>query len=162
MNKTTQIEILKFILSQTRRAERRKAMLDNQLDILRDKMSHPIDGIQYKLDLINGGFTTDGAGALPLKMEEIEDKIIEQMETITLAVNRTLDILSLLPANSDERIILSAYYVNGDGYEQIAEDFHMGLATVWRKMRIGLETLAQDERIQTMISDAEEEWRHSL
>lgn len=162
MNKETQIEILKFILLRARRAERKKAMLDNQLVMLRDKILHPIDGIQYKHDPIGGGGVNDGAADIPIKVAEIEEKIVVQMYEIVEATNAALDILRLLPANSDERIILSAYYIAGNGYEQIADDYHMNVTTVWRKMRSGLETIVKDEAVQTMISETEEEWRRSL
>lgn len=161
-SKETQIEILKFILSRTRGAEKKLEMLSKQLQLVMDKMSHPIDGISYKPTIGGGGGVNDGAADIPIRADEIERKIQHQRDVLARCILQGSAILDELDAKSDERAILSAYYISGQKYEEIAAHFDWDMSTIWRKMRIGYDRLIQIPRIQDMLAEAEEEWRKSL
>lgn len=161
-NRETQIEILKYILSRTRGAAKKLEMLDKQLQIVKEKMNHPIDGISYKQTISSGGGVNDGAAEIPIRADEIETKIKRQRDILAGCILQGSDILDELDAKSDERAILSAYYISGQRYDEISKHFNWDMSTVWRKMRIGYDKLIQASRIQDMIIDAEDEWRRSL
>ncbi len=161
-NRETQIEILKHILSRTRGAEKKLEMLDKQLKIVMEKMNHPIDGISYKQTIGDGGGVNDGAAEMPIKADEIESKIRHQRDVIAGCMLQGSDILDELDAKSDERAILSAYYIGGQRYEEISEHFGWDTSTIWRKMCAGYEKLIRVPHIQDMITEAEDEWRRSL
>lgn len=160
-SKETQIEILKYILYRTRKANKKLETLDDRLKTILEKMNHPVDGISYK-QTTGGSGNNDGAAEIPLRADEIESRIRRQRQVLADCIIQGMRVLDELDATSDEHAILSAYYIYSEGYESIAKRFSLDISTVWRKMRSGYEKLIQTEWIQQMLAETEAEWRESL
>ena len=95
------LEILKWILGQAYRSERRKARLDNRLKRLREEIEGPPGGRGYSPLPRAPQRNTNGAAGVMAEISDIEERIYLQKADIGKAIVKTMDILDYLPENSE-------------------------------------------------------------
>lgn len=103
-------EILKFVLEQIYRAKRRKGQLDRRLENLKcDMRSAP--GAQGRGRRTTGDHG-DGTANLVVKQSSIEERIEKQKYNVSLSIEKTMDLLELLPETSLEREIMERRHLD--------------------------------------------------
>ena len=112
-------EILKFVLEQIYRAKRRKGQLDRRLENLkRDMQSAP--GSQGRGRRTSGDHG-DGTANLVVKKSSIEERIERQKDNVSISIEKTMDLLELLPETSLEREIMELRHLDMKDWKDIAE-----------------------------------------
>lgn len=149
--KDEEIEILSSYLSQYRKAKRRKAILERRLAQIRDDMQHPISAVGYTP--INSPTNEIGAGAasFTFRTSDCELKIYEQADEAAKDLLKVMDIMDYLEKNSDEREALELYYIDGHGWEYVAEKMDVSRSQVYNFRRTGLEKLLTFKRVREIL-----------
>ena len=153
------LEILKWILGQAYRSERRKARLDNRLRRLREEIEGPPGGRGYSPLPRAPQRNTNGAAGVMAEISDIEERIYLQKADIGKAIVKTMDILDYLPKNSDERDICEMRHIDMMQWRQIQEEAHMSRSQCFKIYRDALERILQNERIRNIVNENREEFR---
>ena len=92
-------EILKFVLEQIYRAKRRKDQLDRRLEnVKHDMQSAPGSQGRGRRSIGDHG---DGTANLVVKKSSIEERIEKQKDNVNLSIEKTMNLLDLLPGTRD-------------------------------------------------------------
>lgn len=160
MDHSEQRLILKWLLEQIMRAERRKRQLEERLIRISEERNSPIGSPGYQPLPRNGG-GNDGAASIIFKMAEIEERIYAQREEIEKAIARVMDILECLPVTSVEREICELKYIDMKSGRQIEEQIPMSHSQVSVHYNRALDMLLKDARVREMCEsnkDAYWDW----
>lgn len=159
MQKDRQVKVLKHMLGQIYRADKRRRQLDDRLETVRARRQSPIGGVGYA-PAPKGSKRGDGASAIIFKLAEIEDKIRAQKREIDDAVVRVMDIIDCLPVNSIEREICELRHIDLKPWGAIAASIPMSRSQVNRRYNAAIDLLLTDRRIREMVAMHEEEYLH--
>lgn len=147
-------DILKWILGQYTRARRRKKELDERLRRLNEEKENPLSGHGYDA-MPHGTPSNDGAASILFKISDVEEKILQQQVTIEKAVVRVMDILDVLPENSEEREIAELFNIDNKSWDEIAEIVHKSKSQLHRDYNDACDIMLMNERVQRIISEQE-------
>lgn len=153
------LEILKWILGQAYRSERRKARLDNRLKRLHEEIEGPPGGKGYSPLPRSPQRSTNGAAGVMAKISDIEERIYLQKADIGKAIVKTMDILDYLPKNSEEKDICEMRHIDMMPWRQIQDEIHISRSQCFKIYRSALERILQNERVQNIVDENREEFR---
>nr|DAF90789.1 MAG TPA: Protein of unknown function (DUF722) [Myoviridae sp. ctp7F23] len=144
-------EILKFVLEQIYRAKRRKGQLDRRLENLkRDMQSAP--GSQGRGRRTSGDHG-DGTANLVVKKSSIEERIERQKDNVSISIEKTMDLLELLPETSLEREIMELRHLDMKDWKDIADSIYMSRSQCNKRYNAGLDYLLQQEGVQVLVDE---------
>jgi hypothetical protein len=152
-----QLCILKWLLRQIERAEKKKKQLDQRLLRIVEERESPIGGAGYK-PLPRSAGNGDGAASILFKMSDIEERIYKQKEEIDKAIVRVMDIIEYLPLDSVEREIMELRHIDGKPWGVIEKEIPMSRSQCNNRYNKALDMLLDNGRIQRMIKENEEEY----
>lgn len=158
MDANEQVNILKWMLGQRFRAEKRKKQLDERLSNIIEEREAPIGGMGYKpLPRSSSG---DGAGAasILLKMSDIEERIYGQKEEVEKAIVRVMDIIDYLPIESLEREICELRHIDMKPWQEIQDGIPMSRSQCNKRYNRAIEMLLNNGRIIRMVEESEAEY----
>ena len=148
-------KILKWILGQAYRAEKRKKQLDERLMRITKEREAPIGGARYK-PLPRSSREGNGAASIILKMSDIEERIYTQKEEAEKAIVRVMDILDYLPQDSLEREICELRHIDMKPWKDIQESIPMSRSQCNKRYSKAIKMLLSKGRIERMIEENEE------
>lgn len=154
---STRMDILKWMLEQIFRAERRREQLEDRLQRINRERETPIGGLNYDPMPRSCG-EGNGAASILFKIADIEERIYEQKTEIEKSVTRVMDILEYLPINSAEREICELYYIDKMTWENVEEKVAISGRQCRRIRDKALEDLLKEPRIQMLIEESREEY----
>lgn len=146
MNKKKQIEILKYFLGRIYRSDKHKSQLDAR-----------IRGIEAKRK-IEGFPAGEDPASIRYWISDIEDRILEQKKEIDLAIAQVMDILDYLPMHSIERQICELRHIDFKPWGMISAEIPMSRSQVYRRYRMALDALLENQRVQAMMKEYEVEY----
>lgn len=95
-----------------------------------------------------------GAAGYIYRQAEIEERIDDQINTANDILINIMDILALLPLDSDERSVLELKYIDGYSDKEIIKIKYYGnRSTLSYHLTRGLDKLLQVDTVQQVISD---------
>ena len=147
---------LDLYLDQYRQCRHSIKMLQDQKKDIEYDMQHPLSGMGYD-GMPKGNKTSSGAAALPLKLDSIEHRLEQSINRAADMMQKIFSVISQLPDESDERLILEYKYINNQSLRTIGERLGMSKSSVKRKWKRGLNTLAEKEEIKKLLI----EWRRA-
>lgn len=156
------LDILKWILGQAYRSERRKARLDIRLRRLREEIEGPPGGKGYSPLPRSPQKNTSGAAGVMAEISDIEERIYLQKADIGKAIVKTMDILDYLPKNSDERDICEMRHIDMMQWQQIQEEAHISRSQCFKIYRGALERILQNERVRNIVNESRDEFRKNV
>lgn len=154
-NENEKAEILKWILGQIYRAEKRKKQLDERLVRIVREMDAAIGGVGYKQLPRSSSGEGNGAASIILKISDIEERIYTQKEEVEKAIVRVMDILEYLPQNSLEREICELRHIDMKPWKDIQECIPMSRSQCNKRYNKAIEILMNKGRIERMIEENE-------
>lgn len=157
IEKNEQTEILKYLLGQRYRAEKRKKQLDDRLEEMNERKQSPVG---------YGGYTSvpksqgkkEGESFMVFRISEIEDRICRQKQEIENAVVRVMNIIEYLPLNSIEREICELRHIDMKPWSTISAEIPMSRSQVNRRYNAAIDILLNHRGIQKMIAKNEKEF----
>ena len=155
-------DVLKWMLGQIYRAEKRKKQLDERLIRIAEERDAPIGGTGYKPLPRSSSCEGNGAASIILKMSDIEERIYTQKEEVEKAIVRVMDILEYLPQDSLEREICELRHIDMKPWKYIQESIPMSRSQCNKRYNKAIEMLLNKGRIDRMIEENEEaysEWK---
>ena len=154
MNKSTQKEILKWMLGEAFRAKKRKRQLEERLERINVEHMSPIGSPHYD-PLPRSASNGDGTASFLFKLADIEDRIYEQKSRIEDSYVKVMDIIEFMPQREIGRQILELRHLDGMSFSQIADAIPMSRSQCYVHYGIALDYLLQFDKVQKMVQDAE-------
>lgn len=145
-------EVLCWLLGVNIRAHNRAAMLERRLREIISEMDHPIGGINYD-PLPRGSGEGSGAASLVLKLDDIEERILQQKEAIHKAILQVMDILDYLPRDSIERAVCERRYIDRIHMDAIADSIPMSRSGCYKIHDKAIGILLQQPEVQKIVAD---------
>lgn len=93
----------------------------------------------------------DGAARLTMRLDEVDTKIKLQLDKATQMLIEIMDIISLLPELTDERLIFELKYLDGYNHDEIADRIHMSRSSINRKWKKGLYQLLERKKVKKAL-----------
>ena len=144
-------EILKFVLEQIYRAKRRKSQLDRRLENLKcDMRSAP--GAQGRGRRTTGDHG-DGTANLVMKQSSIKDRIEKQKYNVSISIEKTMDLLELLPETSLEREIMERRHLDMEDWKDIADGIYMSRSQCNKRYNAALNYLLQQDGVLDIVDE---------
>nr|WP_325300201.1 hypothetical protein [uncultured Dysosmobacter sp.] len=151
-------EVLKWILSQSHRARKKKAQLVERLERIRAESSAPVH--------------TSGFSSMPktrrkntaventvITISEIEDRILQQQRHVEKSIIKVMDLLDILPEKSLEREICELYHIDDKSWPTIQAEIPMSRSQCYKRYNNALDIMLSDQRAQAAVEEGLEEYR---
>lgn len=151
-------DILKWMLGQRYRAEKRKRQLDERLSNIAEEREAPIGGIGYKPLPRSSSGEGNGAASILLKMSDIEERIYAQKEEVEKAIVRVMDIIEYLPVESLEREICELRHIDMKPWQEIQGEIPMSRSQCNKRYNRAIQMLLGNGRILRMVEESEEDY----
>lgn len=145
-------QVLKWLLGQIFRAEKRKRQLDERLIRINEERNAPIGGQGYE-PLPRGSSVGNGAASILFKLADIEERIYDQKAEIEKCIVRVMDILDYLPINSIGREICELRHIDMLKWRDIEDKIPMSHSQVNKNYRKAIKLLLTFPRIRQMVED---------
>lgn len=145
-------QVLRWLLGQIYRAEKRKRQLDERLMRINEERNAPIGGQGYE-PLPRDSSVGSGAASILFKLASIEERIYEQKEEIERCIVRVMDILDYLPINSIGREICELRHIDLMKWREIEEAIPMSHSQVHKNYKSAIEQLLTFPRIRQLVEE---------
>lgn len=145
-------QILKWMLGQIYRAEKRKKQLDERLMRINEERNAPIGGQGYE-PMPRASSIGNGAASILLKIAEIEERIYQQRTEIEKSIVRVMDILDFLPIDSIGREICELRHIDMMKWKEIEEEIPMSHSQVNKNYQKAIRQLLSFSKIRQMVNE---------
>ena len=139
-------ETVKCYLQQYRAAKQKKRILEERYRILAAELRWPSVTSALRTMPTARPVHPDGAGALVLRIAEVEERIQAQQVETARAVQNVMDLIDLLPLGSVERTVVEMRHIDDRKWEWIAREIHMSRSRVSDYYNAALDNLAAHEK----------------
>lgn len=156
MDKDTEREVLQDFLASYRLARLRLEKLKVRHRTLIEDMETPLKGAKYD-SMPSNDAASEGAAAIIYKIAEIEGKIKEQCQTMSLYCVKVMEILDFLPDTSEGKLILELRYIDGMELIDICENICKSRSSCYRQEIQALDELLGFERVRDIVGLIEED-----
>lgn len=157
MDREEQKEILKYLLGQAYRAENHKKQLKERLANIRSEMNAPMGAAKYN-PMPRSKKNGDGTADFVTKLSEIEEKILEQINMVSEAKLKVMEIIEFVPIHAVARQILELRHIDMKNWYQIEDQIFMSRQQCSRYYKDALDTLLGYPEIQKKVADAEADY----
>lgn len=144
-------EAVKSYLQQYHTARQKKRILEERHRTLSAELRGPSTSPAYKATPSSRPVHPDGAGAVVLKIAEVEERIEAQQAEMARAVQNVMDLLDLLPVGSMERTVVEMRHIDCRKWEWIASEIHMSRSRVIDYYNAAMDTLAVHEKTREVM-----------
>lgn len=146
--------LLNQYLNQYRYCISKKKSLEHRRDDIKKEFDHPLKPVSYD-GMPRGSSTGLGCAALVFRLDEIEERINEQINIATKALTEIMDVIEFLPDASIERCILEHRYIDRYSWEKICKIENISRTPATRQWRKGLYELLEFKKVQKLLRDYE-------
>lgn len=161
MEKRNQKDILKWMLGRAYAAEKREKQLKERWKRIRQEMDAPYGAVRYDAMPRSQG-CGDGAAAMVFKLEEVEEKLIEQIKIAADEKMYVMEIIAYIPPYDLKRQILELRHIDMRKWHEIAAEIPMSRQQCSRKYTEALEELLLHPEVQEKVNRAEPEYNARL
>lgn len=151
---TKEAEQLNKYLSQYKYCIARKTALENRKSEIIKLFDYPISSVNLD-GMPRGSSSVLGCAEISLKLDEINSIIKKQMETASKTLYDTIKIISLLPENSMERIIVENRYIDLYNWNRICHQNHISRSPAIRRWKCGIYMLLEIEEVKQILNASE-------
>lgn len=149
-------EFLNRYLFQYRDCISKKKMLEQRKEEIRAEFS-PLKSPKND-GMPRGSLSGDPpVAALMFRVDEIEDKISEQMSRASKLLSDIINIIDFLPESTPEenlsKAIIENRYIDRMGWDRVCRENHCSRSTTIRYWKKGLYTLLEFKKVQKIITD---------
>lgn len=130
---------------------KKRALENRRQEIIRE-FNSPLNSIKYD-GMPRRNREGLGSATLSFRMDEIDERIKEQLDKATRVLTDIMDIIEFLPENSTERSILEHKYIDRYSWEQICRIEHMSRTPATQYWRKGLLKLLEFEKVKTVLAE---------
>lgn len=131
----------------------REKMLEERLHRLKFDQKHPLSGINMD-GMPKGSTVNDGTPcSLAIRIDEVERKIVEQVEVTSKTVLNIMEILDFLPENEIERNILELRYIDCCGWTKTCRLVRLSRTPANNHLKAGLYKLLEFKKVQKILAD---------
>jgi hypothetical protein len=146
-------EAMKNYLQQYHAAKQKKQILEERRRTLSADLRGPSTSPAYKATPSAKPVYPDGAGAVVLRIAEVEDRLEEQRAEMVKAVQNVMDMIDLLPAGSTERTVVEMRHIDCKPWDRIAREIYMSRSAVFNYYNAALDMLAKHEDSGKLLGD---------
>lgn len=158
-NGAEETEVLKWILSQSHRARKKKAQLVRRLATIRAESDAPVHSKSFSSMPKSRLENKDGIADTVIKISEIEDRILQQQRDVEGAIIEVMNLLEILPEKSLEREICELYHIDDMAWKDIQEEIPMSRSQCYKRYNNALDIMLSDQRVRDAVAGSMEEYR---
>ena len=137
MRQEEYMNVLSDYLGQYQRAKRRKERLEKRLIDIRGEINREnkqrVTGIAFRA-------------------QECQERICEQICEETVDLLKIMDIFDYLERNSTERNALEIHYIDGVGWERVAEEVNVSRSHIYNIRTAALKKLIEYKRVRDILN----------
>lgn len=150
--RTDDTRLLREFLGQYYRAVKRKRQIEERLNHIKLEMALPLDSIRYSpVKSKPSGAVSDGSAKLTLQKASCESLLIEQKLHMEDILRGIIEVLAVLPEDSEERMILELRFIDNYSWTAISRKANMSRSTCFNYRDRGLRTLADNNGVQEVL-----------
>lgn len=147
---TAEAELLNQYFRGYRGSLKRVRSLEEKKQEILEEFKNPLSGMILS-SMPHGSGENLGSAKLPLKLEDINEKIAVQCDEALRSLEEMLRIMDLLPKSSIERLIMEHKYISGLSWETISEKEYMSVTTAVKYWRDGLYQLLDKQEVKEAL-----------
>jgi hypothetical protein len=147
--------LLNRYLNQYRICIERKKSLEHRRNEIVQQFDQPLSGVSND-GMPHGNGDNLGCAALSFRLDEINTKILEQVERSSKTLTDIMDIIDFLPENSMERSIVERRYIDRQNWNQICRAEHISRTPATRYWRKALYQLLEFKKVTQVLKEYQE------
>jgi len=144
--------ILKRYLSQYYICKKKKSLLERRLKEVNIELKQPIGGVGYsQVPRSQTNAVSLGSASIIFRIAEIEERIANQKDIVSMAMLKTMDIMDFLPETSTERMILELRHIDCVSWEQVVKDTSLTRTPCNNYYNKGIDKLMEYKKVRRII-----------
>lgn len=100
----------------------------------------------------SAGTVSDPVSAPVIRLDDLQDKIMQQLEEAQKVLFRLMCAIEFLPPDSQERDVIELHYLDGKTLREIEQLRYISQATIVRAEARGIDALLQSEEVCAMLN----------
>ena len=145
-------KLLMKYLDQYDLCRHKKLQLERRRQDILTEFDYPISGIRYD-GMPKGSKLSDGSASLPIKLDEIDIRILQQKEKTAQTLIEIMSVLECLPLNSNERNVLESKFIDNHKWKDVCKAVHMSRSAAYKYFKDGLSKLLTFEKVQKILEE---------
>ena len=149
---TAEAALLNQYLSQYKYCIDKKKSLENRRSEIVKELDCPFGAV--KMDgMPRGSRSVEGFSAIFFRLDEIDTKIKEQIETAAKMLSDIMNVIDFLPENSLERSIIENRYIDRYSWEMVCRENHISRTPATKSWRKGLYMLLEFKKVRQILKE---------
>ena len=149
---TDEAKFLNQYLSQYKHCIDKKKTLENRRKEIMREFDNPLGAV--KVDgMPKGSSCGAGCAALSFRLDEINTRINEQIETSAKVLTDIMNIIDFLPENSRERSIIENRYIDRYSWNRVCRENNISRTPAVRIWRQGLYMLLEFKKVKQIAKE---------
>lgn len=153
---TDEAELLNQYLSQYRYCIGKKKSLERRRAEIIQEFDSPLGAV--KMDgMPRGSSSGVGCAAISFRLDEIDTRIKEQIETSAKVLTDIMNVIDFLPENSMERSIIESRYIDRYDWNRVCQENHISRTPATKSWRKGLYMLLEFKKVKQILKEYKDE-----
>lgn len=152
---TEEAELLHQYLCQYRYCIGKKKSLERRRAEIIQEFDSPLGAIRMD-GMPKGSSSGIGCAAIAFRLEEIDNRIKEQIETSSKALTDIMNVIDFLPENSMERSIIESRYIDRYDWTRVCMENHISRTPATKSWRKGLYMLLEFKKVKQILKEHED------
>lgn len=152
---TDEAELLNQYLSQYKYCIGKKKSLERRRAEIIQEFDSPLGAV--KMDgMPRGSGSGVGCAAISFRLDEIDTRIKEQIETSAKVLTDIMNVIDFLPENSLERSIIESRYIDRYDWNRVCQENHISRTPATKSWRKGLYMLLEFKKVKQILREYED------
>ncbi len=152
---TDEAELLNQYLSQYKYCIGKKKSLERRRAEIIQEFDSPLGAV--KMDgMPKGSSSGVGCAAISFRLDEIDTRIKEQIETSAKVLTDIMNVIDFLPENSLERSIIESRYIDRYDWNRVCRENHISRTPATKSWRKGLYMLLEFKKVKQILKEYED------
>lgn len=152
---TDEAELLNQYLSQYKYCIGKKKSLERRRAEIIQEFDSPLGAV--KMDgMPKGSSSGVGCTAISFRLDEIDTRIKEQIETSAKVLTDIMNVIDFLPENSLERSIIESRYIDRYDWNRVCRENHISRTPATKSWRKGLYMLLEFKKMKQILKEYED------
>lgn len=149
---TDEAELLNQYLSQYKYCIGKKKSLESRRAKIIKEFDSPLGAV--KMDgMPRGSSSGVGCAAISFRLDEIDTRIKEQIETSAKVLTDIMNVIDFLPENSLERSIIENRYIDRYNWDRVCRKNHISRTPATKRWRNGLYMLLEFKKVKQILKE---------
>lgn len=149
---TDDAELLDRYLSQYKYCIGKKKSLESRRAEIVKEFDSPLGAVRMD-GMPRGSSSGVGCAAISFRLDEIDTRIREQMETSAKVLTDIMNVIDFLPENSQERSVIENKYIDRYNWDRVCRENHISRTPAIKSWRKGLYMLLEFKKVRQILKE---------